>query len=211
MVFFTALAIVMGISSAIGAITGMITGEGILQGALQGANILGNVFSTVAAIGGGNFNDAALHILGVSSQVIEDIHSGEFKDRRVYGIEALTGAYDYRDVDAHNKSLGIDALSAVATLLGGKLLSHYSTQISTALSKATVPFIVGTQIGSFQGKMDQVANVISDLADEIPDFDFVPTIIPGITVTGGPNRWDTGEGIIPGETLREDEDDEGRF
>lgn len=209
MAFFTALAIVMGISSLIGGITGMFTSEGLLQGAIQGANVIGNVISTVGAIGGGHFNDAAMHILGMSSQVISDIHSGEFKDRRVYGLEAIAGAYDYRDVEAHSQSLGMDALFAVSTLVGGKLLSHYSTQIGTALGKSAVPFILGTQIGSFQGKLDQIADVIEDLADEI-DFDFVPTMIPAITVTGSPSRWDTGEGIIPGGLFKED-DEEERF
>lgn len=207
--FFTAIAAIIGISAAIGSITGMFTGEGILQGAIQGANIVGNAMSSVVELSQGNFTDAALHILGVSSQVIEDIHSGEFPERRPSGpgLERIAGGYDYRDIDAHNQSLGIDALSAAATIIGAGVLSHYSTQIGAALGKGTVPFIIGSQIGSFQGKMTQLVDVFEDLVEEIPDFNVGGTLVPAITVTGSPNRWDTGEGIIPGEVFEEEEEE----
>jgi hypothetical protein len=199
MPLFSILLGLMAANSIVGGITGLVTGEGLIPGMIQGANIVDNWISGLRYVGSGDFMKAGQHVLGMSRQVISDIETGEFKERRPSNYWArLGGAYDYRDKLAHSRAVGTDLLMAVGTVLGAKALSKYGSGIKEFASRWTIPFIAGSQIGKMQGGISFIGEAVENLDLQFDNFQPGRTVISVDTATGDPSRHNI---------LRDDDDE----
>jgi hypothetical protein len=172
MVVFCILAAITGIAALIGAFSGANTGEGVVAGAIQGANWIGNGISAIGDLMQGKFANAGMQMLGFSDQVISDVEEGTFTAKQgaylnrvrenaynsVPNSEFLMGGYAYDDPEAHGVSVGWDLLAVGATLAGGAILSKYGSSIGNFLSKWSIPYLVGSQVGGLRGDIQNLGD-----------------------------------------------------